>query len=59
VASDQLPENRFAEIPVPDIPSEGSSPAVVIKTSQAQIEIASSVSDSLMLRLVKAAVYAL
>lgn len=59
VASDQLPENRFAEIPVPDIPSEGSSPAVVIKTSQAQIEIASSVSDSLMLRLVKAAIHAL
>ena len=59
VASDQLPENRFAEIPDPDIPSEGSSPAVVIKTSQAQIEIASSVSDSLMLRLVKAAIHAL
>lgn len=59
VASDQLPENRFAEIPVPDIPSEGEAPAVVIKTSQAQIEIATSVSDSLMLRLVKAAIHAL
>ena len=55
VASDQLPENRFAEIRVPDIPSEGAA----IKTSQARSEIATSESDSLMLRLEKAAIQAL
>ena len=49
----------FAEIPAQDILTLGSEPAVTIKTKKSLIQISSSVSDTLMIELVKAVSHAL
>lgn len=49
----------FAEIPAQDILTPGSEPAVTIKTKKSLIQISSSVSETLMIELVKAVSHAL
>ena len=49
----------FAEIPAQDILIPGSEPAVTIKTKKSLIQISSSVSETLMIELVKAVSHAL
>ena len=55
----QLPAVSFAEIPAETVLGPESGPAITIKTKKSTIQISSSVSESLMIQLVKAVAHAL
>ena len=55
----QLPAVSFAEIPAETVLAPESGPAITIKTKKSTIQISSSVSESLMIQLVKAVAHAL
>ena len=55
----QLPAVSFAEIPAETVLESEPEPAITIKTKKSTIQISSSVSGSLMIKLVKAVAHAL
>lgn len=55
----QLPSVSFVELSAPDLLPGKEVPAVTIKTKKSTIEISTSVSDALMIELVKAVSHAL
>lgn len=55
----QLPTVSFAEIPAESLNDNEADAAVVIKTAKATIRLSSAVSESTLLKLVKAVAHAL
>ena len=55
----QLPTVSFAEIPAESLSENEADAAVVIKTAKATIRLSSAVSESTLLKLVKAVAHAL
>ena len=55
----QLPAVSFAEIPAETVLASEPESAITIKTKKSTIQISSSVSESLMIKLVKAVAHAL